>query len=77
MENRFPEVIYTVEDVNKAFSMGLESAVVVLENALFLSRNGQRQLIDLLKERIEQDKLEAISPKRSFLKSLKGVTNVS
>lgn len=46
--------------------MGLETAVVILEKSLDLSKNGQRLLMELLmKERIEQDKIDALLIERS------------
>ena len=51
---------YTEEDVNKAFSMGLERAVVVLEESMKLNRADRWFLIESLKDKIVKDKVAAI-----------------
>ena len=53
------KTVYSLEDVNKAFAMGLESAIVVLEKSIGLSIDGRHRMIDLLKQRIQQYKVEA------------------
>ena len=64
------EVVYTLADINEAFSMGLESAVVILEKSIGLSIQGRRQMIDLLKKRIQKDKIEAAIGRGSHLQLL-------
>ena len=54
---------YTIKDINKAFSMGQESAVVILEKSVGLSIEGQRLLINCLKKRIAGDKIKAMAAK--------------
>jgi len=40
--------------------MGLEYAIVALEKSIGLSIEGQRRIIDLLRQKIEQYKVEAV-----------------
>ena len=61
MNNAFSEKWYSLNDLNRAFNMGLESAVFVLENAEGLTPNGLRYLTESLKkiigERYDMDPL--------------------
>ncbi len=52
MENKFKEKNYTLEDLNRAFNMGVESAVYILECSEVLSREAIKQLTKALKEQI-------------------------
>ena len=63
LDNKHSEKIYTVNDLNKAFSMGQEFAVVVLEKSVGLSPKGQRRLIECLKKQIAEDKIKCILAK--------------
>ena len=54
----YPEHLYTVEDLNKAFGMGLETAVYVLDKSLDLSTDGQRYLINCMKKKNLEDKVK-------------------
>ena len=55
----YPERTYTEKDINKAFSMGLETAVVILENAILLPPAEQRYLLNRMKKKIVDDKIAA------------------
>ncbi len=59
MENQFeyPEHIYRKKDLDKAFLMGLESAINILEKSIGLSPERLLYMLDSLKERIEQGKI--------------------
>ena len=59
------ERLYTEADINKAHSIGLEKAVVVLEESLLLSRADRWHIIESLKQKIIEDKISAM--KQSFL----------
>ena len=59
------ERLYTKADINKAYSMGLERAVVVLKESILLSRADRWYIIESLKEKIIEDKISAI--KQSLL----------
>jgi hypothetical protein len=52
--------LYTRADINRAYSMGLEKAVVVLEGSVLLSPAERWHIIELLKERIREDKISAV-----------------
>jgi electron transfer flavoprotein alpha/beta subunit len=52
--------LYTKADINKAYSMGLEKAVVVLERSVLLSSADRWRIIELLKEKIREDKISAL-----------------
>ena len=54
------ERLYTKADINKAYSMGLEKAVVVLERSVLLSSADRWRIIELLKEKIREDKISAL-----------------
>ena len=53
------EITYSKRDIDKAYAMGLESAVVVLEKSIGLSPSDQRYILDRLKESIIDDKVAA------------------
>ena len=55
MEQEYIQKIYTVEDIDKAFSMDLETAVFVLENSIGMSNENQRVLIESMKKIINQN----------------------
>jgi len=65
MVEKRQERLYTKTDINKAHSMGLEKAVVVLEEFLLLSRADRWHIIESLKEKILEDKISAL--KQSLL----------
>ena len=56
MENKHSELPYLKIDVEKAYIMGLESAVVVLEKSIGLSPEGQREMVESLKKMIQKEK---------------------
>ena len=60
IKHYYPERIYFKRDVDKAYTMGLENAIVILEQTVGLSRQGQVQMIKKLKERIMRDKIETV-----------------
>ena len=49
--------IYMEEDINKAFNLGLEAAVYILEQSIDLSRDGQKLMIDCIKRMVEYGKV--------------------
>ena len=57
MEKKYSEYLYLKEDIDKAFNMGLETAIVVLEKSMALSRTGQRYMLHALKKKIEEGKI--------------------
>jgi len=62
MKDDFSEKWYTLKDLNRAFNMGLESAVLVLESAEKLHPGGRRFLVELLKKQITRGPCPEDSP---------------
>lgn len=58
MGNIIEEKWYTLKDLNRAFNMGLESAVYILERSEELSREGIKLLTWALKEKISNQDVE-------------------
>jgi hypothetical protein len=56
MENKYRELPYLKIELEKAYIMGLESAVVVLEKSTGLSPEGQREMVESLKKMIQRKK---------------------
>ena len=52
--------LYTKVDINKAYSMGLENAVAVMEQSFDHSWAVRWRLIEALKDKIMEDKISAI-----------------
>ena len=52
--------VYTKADINRAYSRGLERAVVVLEGSILLSQADRWDIIESLKEKILKDKISAL-----------------
>ena len=60
MGDEYSEYVYSKKDIDKAFYMGLETAIVVLEESMALSRTDRRYMLDFLKKRIIWNKIKAI-----------------
>ena len=58
MEENICKNAYSLQDLNKAFDMGLEMAVFVIEKMLGLTPEGQLAMLDALKNRIQRVKTE-------------------
>lgn len=52
MENEEPWRLYTRDQINEAFNLGLEAAVFALEKAEYLSPAGRRYLRECLRHEI-------------------------
>ena len=52
MENENTRLIYQKQDVDKAYDMGLEMAIVVLEKSIELSKAARIKMLNGLKEYI-------------------------
>ncbi len=52
------ERIYRKEDVEKAYDMGLENAILVLEKSIGLSVNGQREMLNMLKRMRNENRIK-------------------
>ena len=46
----FKEHIYKKEDIEKAYDMGWESAIMILEKSIGMSVDGQKELLGMLKK---------------------------
>ena len=57
MEQGYIQKLYTVEEIGKAFSMGMETAVFVMENSIGMSTENQRALVESMKKIINQNKI--------------------
>jgi hypothetical protein len=60
MEKQDSQHLYTIEDLNKAFDMGLENAVYIIETSMDLTRVGQRYMLQHMKKKILEDRLSAM-----------------
>ena len=58
MTIKIAEHIYRKEDVEKAYDMGLENAILVLEKSIGLSINGQREMLDMLKRMRSENRIK-------------------
>jgi hypothetical protein len=59
MGERYPEHLYSKRDLEKAYTSGLDSAVVILEKSIGLSQLEQMIMLRSLKEMIIDRKLKA------------------
>ena len=64
---REKQYLYTIEDLNTAFDMGLESAVFILEKSINLSRMGQRHLFEGMKEKTIEGRVASVKASRSII----------
>ena len=60
MEEYKSKDIYSLQDLHKAFDMGLETAVFVLEKMIGLTPEGQQTMLDALKEKIQKEKCKVL-----------------
>lgn len=58
MTARIAEHLYRIEDIEKAYDMGLENAIMVLEKSIGLSAKGQRELLSMLKRMRNENRLK-------------------
>ena len=50
--------IYKKEDIEKAYDMGLENAIIILEKSMGMSENGRRELINMLKQMRNENRIK-------------------
>jgi hypothetical protein len=55
MKDVYAESYYTIDDLYKAFDMGLETAFVVLENTASLPLDDQKEIISVIKKQIKNE----------------------
>ena len=58
MASQYYEQNCLKKNLQRAYIMGLESAVVVLEKSLKLSHEGQKEMLKCLSEMIQREKAE-------------------
>ena len=58
MGYQYCEPHYLKISLDKAYIMGLESAVALLEKSIKLSPEGQKEMLERLKEMIQKEKAE-------------------
>ena len=62
MQAEPPRNVYTVEDICAAYNMGLDWAIMILEEAAEVKPEGRRHLIEELKRNIAQSKTRELPP---------------
>ena len=60
MKTQLPEKVYTKIDIEKSYVLGLENAVVILENSIGLNYLSQRKMLEVMKEVIMRKKINAV-----------------
>jgi hypothetical protein len=58
MTEMIAEHIYRKEDIEKAYDMGLENAIMILESSIGLSAKGQREILNMLKRMRSENRLK-------------------
>lgn len=58
MPEELDDYIYKKEDIEKAYDMGWESAIMILEKSIGMSVDGQRELVSLLKKMRSKNRIE-------------------
>ena len=51
---------YSLQDLNKAFDMGLEMAVFMIEKMIGLTPEGQLEMLEMLKEKIRRNRYHSL-----------------
>jgi len=67
MNKESSEHIYIKKDIDKAFNMGLETAVSVFEQTIGMPQEKQRIVLNKIKEMLIKDKVE-VSMRNSYMK---------
>lgn len=52
--------VYSMSDIYKAFDMGLEMAVFIIEKMVGFTPKAQQAMVDILKEEIQKSKYQAV-----------------
>ncbi len=58
MGKAFDEHIYKKEDIEKAYDMGWESAIMILEKSIGMSVDGQKELLSMLKKMRSENRVK-------------------
>jgi hypothetical protein len=67
MNKETSEHIYMKKDIDKAFNMGLETAMSVFEETIGMSQEKQRIVLNKIKEMLIKDKVE-VAMSSSYMK---------
>ena len=54
------EYIYKKEDIEKAYDMGWESAIMILEKSIGMSVDGQKELLSMLKKMRSENRVQSL-----------------
>ncbi len=60
MGKAFNEHIYKKEDIEKAYDMGWESAIMILEKSIGMSVDGQKELLSMLKKMRSENRVQPL-----------------
>ena len=60
MGDEYSEYIYSSKDIEKAFDMGMDTALVIMEKSIGLTVEGQRNLLEKMKKKINESKISVV-----------------
>ena len=60
MAEGFNEHIYKKEDIEKAYDMGWENAIMILEKSIGMSVGGQKELLNMLKKMRSENRIQPL-----------------
>lgn len=66
MKSEYSDCVYSEQDINKAFDMGLEWAIHIFEKTIGFTLEGRIQLIEELKKELSEDKEYDNQPKKTL-----------
>jgi hypothetical protein len=61
MGEGFNEHIYKKEDIEKAYDMGWENAIIILEKSIGMSLDSQKELLNMLKKMRSENRADPLS----------------
>ena len=64
MNREIQEHIYFKNDIDKAFNMGIDTALSIFEKTIGMTHDNQRLLLQKVKNKIMEDNAEVVSSKR-------------
>lgn len=64
MTEGYFEHLYKKEDIEKAYDMGWESAIMILEKSIGMSIDGQKELLNMLKKMRCENRLSQLYKKQ-------------
>ncbi|MGD9159571.1 MAG: hypothetical protein PVG39_14255 [Desulfobacteraceae bacterium] len=60
MAEGFIEHVYKKEDIEKAYDMGWENAIMILEKSIGMSVDGQKELLSMLKKMRSENRIKPL-----------------